>query len=255
MMKMMNKVLLMLVAGILIASVASADDFSATEEKIRAAMAADIRDEADTSRDKNRKPLETLEFFGLRDDMKVVELIPGSGWYTKILAPVMAENGEYYAAIGSGRVKENLSAKPGFENMKIAVEDSSFSRPEGARLYELKVGDLGVTDADIVFTFRNYHNFDAESRAAMNKAVYDALKPGGVYAVVDHTKRHLEGDTDENRRRVDPVSAIKEIQDAGFRLVDYSTLHYRADDELRYEVGRKTVTGNTDRFTLKFIKE
>jgi predicted methyltransferase len=255
MMKILNKALLTLIAGVLLSSVATADDFSATEEKIRAAMTADIRGESDTSRDQNRKPVETLEFFGLRDDMKIVELIAGGGWYTKILAPVMAENGEYYASVGTSRVKESLSDKPGFENMKIAVEDSSFNRPEGARLYELQVGDLGVTDADIVFTFRNYHNFNAESRAAMNKAVFSALKSGGVYAVVDHTKRHMEGDTDENRRRVDPVLAIKEIQDAGFRLVDYSALHYRADDELRYEVGRKSVTGNTDRFTLKFVKE
>ncbi len=89
----------------------------------------------------------------------------------------------------------------------------------------------------------------------MNQAVHEALKPGGVYAVVDHTRRHMEEDSGENRRRVDPVLAIQEIQDAGFRLVGYSDLHFRADDELRYEVGRRSVTGNTDRFTLKFVKE
>jgi predicted methyltransferase len=113
---------------------------------------------------------------------------------------------------------------------------------------------LGVQDADMVLTFRNYHNFGAEGRAAMNMAAFKALKPGGIYAVVDHTRRHMEGDNDENRRRIDPVLAIKEIQATGFELVDYSTQHFRPDDELRYEVGRKTVTGNTDRFTLKFRK-
>jgi predicted methyltransferase len=65
----------------------------------------------------------------------------------------------------------------------------------------------------------------------------------------------MEDDGPENRRRIDPVLAIKEIQAAGFRLVDYSKLHYRPDDELRYEVGRASVTGNTDRWTLKFIKD
>jgi len=72
--------------------------------------------------------------------------------------------------------------------------------------------------------------------------------------VVDHTRRHMQATSNENRRRIDPVLAIKEIQAAGFILEDYATLHYRLDDELRYEVGRKTVAGNTDRFTLKFRK-
>jgi predicted methyltransferase len=106
----------------------------------------------------------------------------------------------------------------------------------------------------MVLTFRNYHNFNEKSRRLMNKEVFEALKPGGIYAVVDHTRRHMEELNSENGRRVDPILAIKEIQQAGFELVDYSDLHFRADDELRYEVGRKTVSGNTDRFTLKFIK-
>ena len=88
----------------------------------------------------------------------------------------------------------------------------------------------------------------------MNDASFKALKSGGIYAVVDHTRRHMEELNNENGRRFDPVLAIKEIQAAGFVLVDYSTLHARADDELRYEVGRKSVTGNSDRFTLKFKK-
>lgn len=232
----------------------AADDFTATADKIRAAMAADIRGEAETERDRNRKPVETLEFFGLRDDMKIVELLPGGGWYTKLLAPTMAENGEYFAALGTGRVKERLGGQPGFEKMNIVAEDSKIYRPEGSRTYVLETEGLGVSDADMVLTFRNYHNFGAEGRAAMNKAAFDALKSGGIYAVVDHTRRHMEGDSPENRRRMDPVLAIMEIQAAGFELVDISDLHYRADDELRFEVGRRSVTGNTDRFTLKFVK-
>jgi predicted methyltransferase len=232
-----------------------AQDFDATADKIGSAMKSDIRSDADTVRDDNRRPLQTLEFFGLRDDMKVVELLPGGGWYTKILAPTLQENGEFYVALGTGRVKERLGGKPGFEDMNIAAEDAKIWRPEGSRFYSLEIDGLGVTDADIVFTFRNYHNFAAAGRAAMNKAAYDALKTGGIYAVVDHTRRHMEADSPENRRRLDPVLAIKEIQQAGFELVDFTDLHYRPDDELRYEVGRKTVTGNTDRWTLKFVKK
>lgn len=236
--------------------VSLADDHADTKAKLEAAMKADIRTEAETDRDRNRRPVETLEFFGLRDDMKVVELMPGGGWYTKLLAPTLAENGEYYAAIGTGRVETNLAGQPGFENMTLVAEDARLYRPEGSRFYMLEIdGGLGVDDADMVLTFRNYHNFSEEGRKAMNAAVYDALKTGGVYAVVDHTRRHMETESGENRRRVDPVLAIKEIQEAGFRFVDYSPLHYRADDELEYEVGRRSVSGNTDRFTLKFIKE
>jgi predicted methyltransferase len=106
----------------------------------------------------------------------------------------------------------------------------------------------------MVLTFRNNQNFCAEGRAAINKDVFESLKSGGIYAVVDHTRRHMEDDSMENRRRVDPVLAIHEIEAAGFEFVDYSDLHLRLDDELRYEVGRKSVTGNTDRWTLKFIK-
>jgi len=231
-----------------------AADFDAVEEKLRSAMQADVRTAQEIERDANRKPVETLEFFGLRDDMKVVELLPGGGWYTKLLAPVLADQGEFYVALGTGNVAQNLLGLEGFGKVGVLAEDARIYRPEGSRNYELEMAGLGVTDVDIVFTFRNYHNFGAEGRAAMNEAVFAALKPGGIYAVVDHTRRHMEPDNPENRRRIDPVLAIREIQAAGFELLDFSDLHYRPDDELRYEVGRKTVTGNTDRWTLKFRK-
>ena len=248
----MAKMLVVLL--LLFSTLAQASDFSPVEIKLKAAMSADGRSEAEVERDRNRSPVETLEFFGLRDDMKVVELLPGGGWYTKLLAPVMAENGEFYVALGTGRVKERVLSQDGFEHVIVVAEDAKIYRPEGSRFYALELDDLEVADADIVFTFRNYHNFAADGRAAMNRAVYAALKPGGIYAVVDHNRRHMEADNDENRRRVDPVLAIREIEAAGFEFVDFSDLHFRPDDELRYEVGRKTVTGNTDRWTLKFRK-
>ncbi len=248
-MKYFLSVLLIVSAGL-----AFADDFDAVEAKLKVALDADIRTDKEKERDRNRKPIDTLKFFGLRDDMKIVELIPGGGWYTKLLAPVVQENGEYYAGFGTGRVSESLITEPGFEDVQIIATDSKLYRKEGARVYSLETNGLGVTGMDMVLTFRNYHNFDAGGRAAMNKSAFDALKSGGVYAVVDHTRRHMEGDSSENRRRIDPVLAIHEIEAAGFEFVDYSDIHYRADDELRFEVGRKSVTGNTDRWTLKFVK-
>jgi predicted methyltransferase len=248
-MKYFLSALLIVSAGLVFA-----DDFDAVEAKLKTAMASDIRTDAEKERDRNRRPVNTLKFFGLRDDMKILELMPGGGWYTKLLAPVVKDNGEYYAALGTGRISKSLSNEPGFEDMKFTSGDSKLYRKEGERFYTLETNGLEVSDLDMVLTFRNYHNFGAEGRAALNNAVFESLKSGGIYAVVDHTRRHMEGDSMENRRRVDPVLAIHEIEAAGFEFVDYSDLHLRLDDELRYEVGRKSVTGNTDRWTLKFIK-
>ncbi len=238
----------------IMSSTLTAADYDATKAKLEAAMSSDIRTEADTARDGNRLPVETLEFFGFRDDMKVVELVPGGGWYTKLLAPVLAEKGEFYVAYGAGRAAKALEGKAGFEKLKVTAEEASFSRPDGQRFFSVSNTDLGVKNADIIFTFRNYHNFTDETRAAINDAAFKALKKGGTYALVDHTRRHMQKLDNENGRRFDPVLAIKEIEASGFEFVDYSDLHYRADDELQYEVGRKTVTGNTDRWTLKFRK-
>ncbi|MFQ3236661.1 MAG: putative methyltransferase [Paraglaciecola sp.] len=250
----MKFVLVLLLLTLGTSSALFAADFSATKDKINTAMQADIRSLADTARDENRKPIETLEFFGLRDDMRIIELIPGGGWYSKILAPVMREKGQYYAAIGSANLEKNLLGTPPFDKVTILAKEAKLWREEGNKFYSLALDNLQIDDADMVLTFRNYHNFNESGRRKMNEVAFSALKPGGIYAVVDHTARHMEAPSSANRRRIDPVLAIHEIQQAGFELVDYSNLHYRQDDELRYEVGAKTVTGNTDRWTLKFRK-
>lgn len=235
-------------------SMAAASSFADVNEKLKAAMSSDLRSSAEIERDRNRKPQQTLEFFGLQDDMSVAELLPGGGWYTKLLVPILNEKGNYYGAIGTGNIESNLSEAPGFERMNIIAKEAKLGRAAGSRFYDLDATTLGVTDLDMVLTFRNYHNFSDEGRASMNKLAFDALKPGGIYGVVDHTARHMEPLSDSNRRRVDPVKAIKEIQDAGFVFVDYSDMHYKEDDELEYEVGARSVSGNTDRWTMKFMK-
>lgn len=232
--------------------IAQADN--AIDAKVIAALADEARPAEDRERDDNRRPLETLNFFGLKDDMRVLELIPGGGWYTRVLAPVLAEKGKLYVAIGTGRVSEGVLTTPGFEKVEVLATTDGIRRPEGSRFYVLDNFTFGVTDLDMVLTFRNMHNFDADSRAIMNQQVFKALKPGGLYGVVDHTARHMEPPNNENRRRLDPVIVIKELLDLGFEFEGFSDLHYRADDELRYEVGRRSVSGNTDRFTLLFRK-
>jgi predicted methyltransferase len=240
-----------IIAGLSLGAFAQDDG---AEAKIKEAMAADIRIEADLARDRNRKPVETLAFFQLSDDMRVLELMPGGGWYTKLLAPVLRENGELYVSIGTNNVQQNLIPQPGFDHVNvldIGVETESIG-PFGTSY----VGpfDFGVSDIDLAVTFRNMHGFTPEGRTNMNAAVFAALKSGGLYGVIDHSRRHMQQIDSESRRRVDVVQIIKEVLAAGFELVDYSDLHYRPDDELRYEVGRATVTGNTDRFTLLFQK-
>ena len=224
------------------------------DAKVEAALAAEGRPEADAARDRNRRPLETLQFFGLQDDMRVLELLPGGGWYTRVLAPVLADNGKLYVALGTGRVEENILPLPGFDKVEVLETNANIHRPDGARLYAMDDFDFGVSDLDMVLTFRNVHNFGYEGRMLMHQKSFDALKSGGVYGIVDHTRRHMERDDPENRRRIDPVLVIKEAQEAGFEFVDYSDLHFRADDELEYEVGRRSVSGNTDRFTFLFRK-
>ena len=252
--KLFGRYLVVSMVAVLQASPVFAEESTALKTGLQAAMAAESRPEADRLRDSNRLPIETLTFFGLRENMKVVELIPGGGWYTRLLAPVLAAKGEFYIAYGSDRAQAAVKDVPGFAKLQVAGQGAKLGRPEGSRFYAASNTDLGVSDVDMIFTFRNYHNFDEVSRDAINKSVFKALKSGGVYALVDHTRRHMQAFDSENRRRFDPVLAIKEIQAAGFEFVDYSDLHYRADDELRYEVGRKTVSGNTDRWTLKFRK-
>lgn len=224
-------------------------------EKIEAAMKGESRTAEEKARDAERKPRQTLEFFGLRDDMKVVELVPAGGYFTKILAPVLADKGELHVAIGTTRLEPVLKSTPALARVKVAQTDAKMA-PSPGKMGQFDLGDfsLGVTNADLVLTFRNYHNLSAAARASLNRATFAALKPGGHYGILDHTRRHNEPDSTENWRRVDPVLVIKEVQAAGFVLEDFSGLHYTPDDELRYEVGRKSVSGNSDRFVLRFRK-
>ncbi len=224
------------------------------ESKVNAALAAESRPMADQIRDENRAPLETLNFFGMKDNMHVLELIPGGGWYTRVLAPVLAENGKLYISLRTDHVREQVLNEPGFEQVQVVETTGNVHRPKGSRVYLIDDFDFGLSDLDMVLTFRNMHNFDASGRARINAAAFTVLKPGGLYGIVDHTRRHMEMDSRENRRRLDPVLAIKEVLEQGFELVDFSDLHFRADDELEYEVGRRSVSGNTDRFTLLFRK-
>jgi predicted methyltransferase len=224
------------------------------DAKVEAALADESRPEEDRMRDRNRRPLDTLNFFGMKDNMRVLELVPGGGWYTRVLAPVLADNGKLYVALGTDTVSENVLTLPGFEQVEVLDTSDNLHRPKGSRHYVMDDFEFGVSNLDMVVTFRNLHNFDVDTWEKMNRQVFASLRSGGLFGVIDHTARHMEPANNENRRRVDPVMVIKEMLDSGFEFVGYNDLHYRADDELVFEVGRRSVTGNTDRFTLLFRK-
>ncbi len=236
------------------AQMAPAKEKSELAKRVEAALASDIRTADERARDaKERKPVQTLEFFGLQPNMTVVELMPGGGWYTKILAPVLADQGKLIVAIGGARLAPKLKE---WKLDKVEVADGNFEfKPTGQYgVMTIETAENPVTNADMVLTFRNLHNFTPESRAKLNKTVLGMLKPGGIYGVVDHTRRHMEPGTVENWRRMDPVVAIQEITAAGFEFVGFSDLHFRPDDELEYDSQRPTIAGYSDRFTLKFRK-
>ncbi len=248
-------IVLVLTSVTLTSSFSSYAAQSTLQEKVLSVMKMEHRNDADTKRDRNRTPHIALEFFGLKQNMKVIEFAPGDGWYTKILAPVLKDKGELHLAYKQewldgldDILKIDALSKARKLPIELGWNDEEYRYEFGKKI------SFGMTDADMVLNIREYHNFGSEDRSRFNKAALDALKPGGIYVVVDHSRRHMAPDTWELRRREDAVKVIIEVQDAGFELEKSSDMFFRPDDELRYEVGRSTVTGNTDRFTLVFKK-
>jgi len=247
----MRKIVLLVVVGLSALHPATATPW---RDKLAAAMESPIRTDAEQARDANRRPVETLQFIGFRDDMRVLELFPGTGWYTRLLAPVLAERGELYLALSTNRIQDVIARTPELATARV-LDVNPLMTSTGIRgVFDLEPFSFWQEDLDLVLTFRNAHNLTPAGRASLNEAVFEALRAGGRYAVVDHSRRHMEPDGPENSRRVDPVRIIHEALLAGFEFIGWSDLHYRPDDPLRYEVGRRTVRGNTDRFTLLFKK-
>ncbi len=225
-----------------------------TLAKLEAALTMDHRSDENRARDDNRDPLSAMRFCRLEDDMRVIEFGPGAGWYTELLGPVLHESGHLYTAYKESWM-ERLDALLSLDFMS-AVEKHPIDISWNSEARRFDAGEIAfnVEPVDLALNIREYHNFDADGADRLNRALHAALKPGGYYCIIDHTRRHMERRNEENRRRADPVRVILEVQAAGFELIDMSDMFFRADDELRYEVGRRTVKGNTDRFSLLFQK-
>ncbi len=233
---------------------------------LKAAVDSPSRNSKDTARDKYRHPIETLTFFGIKPNMTVVEIWPGSGWYTEILAPYLHDNGKLYAAASAG---ENADAY----KKKLASDPARFGKVVVTQLDppdHMKIAPAGT--ADMVVTFRNVHNWMRGGNGeAVFKAMYAALKPGGVLGVVEH-----RGDPSKPQ---DPKAAsgyvredevIKMAEEAGFILAGKSDINANPKDTKDYPKGVWTLPpslamkdvdrdkylaiGESDRMTLKFLK-
>ena len=182
-----------------------------TDSKIHNAIASDIRTAEDKARDRYRRPAEVLAFFGLEEDMRVIEIWPFGGWYTKILGPVLRENGQLYTTQPDlGAYSDALEPTLSLSGMDkvIKLDYNPRAKTSERDMWIGPGGNWDVDPVDMVLTFQNYHNLNYEDRMALNEAVFNALKPGGIYGIVDHTRRHMQQSERFNGRRVDPVLVI-----------------------------------------------
>lgn len=248
------------ICALLLTSFASRAQFTPPQpnteagRRVQALITSDDRSESARESDQTRLPVQTLEFFGLQPDMKVIEFIPAGGYYTEILAHALKGDGELHLLGYGSNAAADYQAR-GMNHVKaIAAETISITPTDQTGIFLLQKIDVPINDADMFLTFRNEHNISEETRPLLHEGVFNMLKSGGIYGIVDHTKRHNEPFTTETWRRLDPVKIIKEVEAAGFEFVDYSSLHYRPDDELIYDTTRPSIHRYSDRFTLKFRK-
>ncbi len=233
---------------------------------LKSAVDSPTRSSEERARDQYRHPIETLTFFGIKPDMTVVEIWPGGGWYTDILAPYLHDHGKLYAAISKG---ENAAEY----KKKLADDPARFDKVTVTQLDppdQMQIAPAG--SADMVVTFRNVHNWMRGGNGeAVFKAMYAALKPGGVLGVEEH-----RGDPSKPQ---DPKAAsgyvredyvITLADEAGFMLAGKSGINANPRDTKDYAKGVWTLPptlrlgdtdkakylaiGESDRMTLKFIK-
>ena len=238
-------------------------------------LAGSWRDPKNVARDAHRHPKETLSFFGVTPNQTVVEITPGGGWYSEILAPYLRDSGHYVAAIWDESVP-NQPAYRAASNTKLrtmlAGNTAVYGSPE-LRAFDVNKPAFGPGgSADTVLTFRNVHNWvDAETAPAYFKAFFAVLKPGGVLGVVDH--RAKPGTALEIQKKSGYLTeelVIQLAQNAGFQLEGKSEVNANPKDTADHPNGVWTLPpsnrhdaaddekykaiGESDRMTLRFIK-
>jgi predicted methyltransferase len=209
-------------------------------------LADPIRPEADRLRDADRKPAELVAFAGVRPGDKVAELAPGGGYFTRILSGVVGPEGRVYA----------MAARPSPALLELATARSNVV---------VTVTEPGTVRApepvDIVWTTLNYHDFknakvgEADGASSVNAAAFRALKPGGLYLVVDHDTAPGAGASQTSTlHRIESALVRREVESAGFRLDAQSDLLRHPGDDHTARVQETGIRGKTDQFVLRFRK-
>ena len=237
---------------------------------IAEAVAAPTRTEANRARDAQRHPVETLNFFGVKPADTVVELWPGGGWYTEILAPLTkGGGGTLYAAAPWNRLTRLQKWQTDLPDLYGGVKFAEFPAVAGSGNPVVPAGT-----ADVVLTFRNVHNwrFDGTDKtAAAFRQIYAMLKPGGVLGIVEHRlDEGMDSKLEESSGYMKTSSVIGFAEAAGFKLLGASEVNANPKDTKDYPAGVWTLPpalregdkdrakylaiGESDRMTLKFVK-
>jgi len=246
---------------------------AAAKSALGQAVAASHRSDANRARDKYRHPVETLGFFGVKPTDTVVEIWPGGGWYTEILAPYLAEKGKLIVASPAGRGSEGIAKR-------LDADPTLFGKVERANFPTI-LGGTGVApgSVDAVVTFRNVHNWGAgymhpDKTSYSDEAfreMFAMLKPGGVLGVVDHRLPESAGADRERSSGYIKVSTVRALAEkAGFEYVAASEVNANPKDTTEWPDGVWTLPptltkgdtdrdkylaiGESDRMTLRFVK-
>ena len=257
----------------LVATACAATPADSTSTALDAALANHHRSDANRARDAFRHPKETLQFFGLRDDMVVLELWPGGGWYTEVLAPVLKDRGQLIAAhldaSASAYAKRSRTA---FDE-KLAKDPDMYGKVQVVVLQPPARIELGPANSvDMVLTFRNLHNWMQSGQLeAVLVASHRVLKHGGTFGIVEHrAKADADDATVAKSGYVREQYAIQMAERAGFQFVGKSEINANPRDTKDHPEGvwslpptyrlgdldraKYQAIGESDRMTLKFIK-
>lgn len=249
---------LMLAAG-LAAVLVTAGGFAAHSAKepayITAALADAGRTDDDKKLDADRKPADMVMFAGIKPGSRVLDLIAGGGYFTRIFARVVGDKGYVYAYAASETDAIVQKRFPGADPKKQFLAYSNVAVLH-APIMKYAAPEL----LDVVWTAQNYHDlhtklFGPADVAVLNKAIYDSLKPGGYFVVLDHSAVAGSGlDAVSTLHRIDEKTLIKEIEAAGFKLVASSNILRNKDDKRDKLVFDPSIRHHTDQFVLKFQK-